>query len=49
MTGDGCAFPACEHPAEADALMCVEHARVKLAASGSWVGDKHDATSGGEH
>ena len=45
MTPAECAFPRCSTAPEADALMCTEHRKVRLATSGSWVDDKHS----GEH
>jgi len=41
-----CDFPACKEKPEPNG-MCHDHRAVRV--SGSFVKDRHDATSGGEH
>jgi hypothetical protein len=46
MTTD-CGFPECREDVIADTGMCATHDHTTV--TGSWVKDRHDATSGGEH
>jgi len=43
-----CNFPKCDEDPEPNG-MCLTHEHTTVAKSGSWVKDRHDATSGGEH
>lgn len=44
-----CDFPDCGDDPTTDTGMCDLHAHVRVSSSGSFVPDRHDASSGGEH